>query len=146
MKLLLIEKGVCLLGNSCPFDHGRDPVIIDDAAIPNILGMQGIGAQPLPIVQQSPPVPPGQEMFGGIFASSMIVNPVASIPTNSLSQDAGLTLVSGLQRSLPSVAELPHTVPLFAQPQPALTTIQTVVEERSKESRKDSKGWSECVN
>lgn len=25
-----IEQGVCMLGECCPFDHGSDPVILND--------------------------------------------------------------------------------------------------------------------
>jgi len=132
------EKGVCLLGNSCPFDHGRDPVVVDDSAIPSILGIPGVGPPALPLVPPSQPVPPIPELFGGVFPSSMIVNPVPSIAANTLSLDTALTLVSGQQRPLPSVAEMPESLPVFAQPQPALTTIQPIVEEGKKSSKKES--------
>ena len=127
----MAEKGVCLLGNSCPFDHGKDPVVVDDNAIPNILGIPGIGSPALPLVQPPPqPVPQIPELFGGVFPSSMIGNPVASVAANTLSLDTGLTLVSGQQRPLPSVAEIPDSLPIFAQPQPALTTIQPTLNEK----------------
>ena len=101
--------------------------------------MQGLAGPALPLVQPSQPVPPQiPELFGGVFPSSMIANPVASMPANTLSLDTGLTLVSGQQRPLPSVAELPQSLPLLAQPQPALTTIQPVLEEEKKELQKDS--------
>ena len=49
------EKGFCILGESCPYDHGRDPVVIGGGIhpytppppLPPPLGM------PLPIVKPS---------------------------------------------------------------------------------------------
>lgn len=133
----LVEKGVCLLGNSCLFDHGKDPVV-------NLLGIQGLAAPPLPMIQPPQSVPQIPELFGGVFPSSMIANPVASLPANTLTLDTGLTLVSGQQRPLPSVAELQHGIPVFNQPQPALRTIQPMEAEK-REQRKDAAEKSEFL-
>ena len=131
-----------MLGNSCPYDHGRDPVVVDDVNIPNILGVPTIPTAP-------PQVAPLPEIYPGIFpmsATSIIpANPVVSIPSGALSLDTGLTLVGGQQRPLPTVAELPQKVPMLAQPhpalaaiQPALTAIQPVVEEEKNEIKVES--------
>ena len=122
-------------------------MVVDDSTIPNILGIQGIGPPALPYIQSSQPVPQIPELFGGVYPSSMIVNPVASIAANTLSLDTGLTLVSGQQRPLPTVAEVPVSLPVFAQPQPALRTIQPIVEEDRNDSKKDSSenGRSVCA-
>lgn len=31
------EKGFCMLGDLCPYDHGMDPVVVEDIGIPNVL-------------------------------------------------------------------------------------------------------------
>ncbi|XP_065058188.1 RNA-binding protein 27-like [Rhopilema esculentum] len=131
------EKGFCLLGNSCPYDHGRDPVVVDDTSIPNILNMQG-----LPPALSAPPVPPlaqVPDMFPGIFqmpATTIVANPVASIQSAGLSLDTGLKLVVGQQRPVPTASELPQSLQLFSQPQPALTTIRPLLEEGKNEEGK----------
>ncbi|KAG9338010.1 hypothetical protein JZ751_027259 [Albula glossodonta] len=46
------EKGFCMRGDMCPFDHGSDPVVVEDVNLPSILPFQG---QPLPVVDAPPP-------------------------------------------------------------------------------------------
>uniref|UniRef100_A0A8C6YSA5 RNA-binding protein 26 n=1 Tax=Nothoprocta perdicaria TaxID=30464 RepID=A0A8C6YSA5_NOTPE len=48
------EKGFCMRGDMCPFDHGSDPVVVEDVNLPGILPFP---AQP-PVVE-GPPPPPG---------------------------------------------------------------------------------------
>ncbi|CAF99780.1 unnamed protein product, partial [Tetraodon nigroviridis] len=31
------EKGLCMRGDMCPFDHGSDPVVVEDVNLPNML-------------------------------------------------------------------------------------------------------------
>ncbi|XP_059151485.1 RNA-binding protein 26-like [Physella acuta] len=31
------EKGFCMLGDVCPYDHGSDPVVVEDVSIPSVL-------------------------------------------------------------------------------------------------------------
>ncbi|KAM5181148.1 RNA-binding protein 26 [Mantella aurantiaca] len=49
------EKGFCMRGDMCPFDHGSDPVVVEDVNLPGILPFP---AQP-PVVDGPPPPPPG---------------------------------------------------------------------------------------
>lgn len=42
----LIEKGFCMRGELCPFDHGNDPVVVQDVLPPGILGFPD--GQPIP--------------------------------------------------------------------------------------------------
>lgn len=35
------EKGFCMRGELCPFDHGVDPLVVDDLNIPNVLRIPG---------------------------------------------------------------------------------------------------------
>ncbi|XP_035249321.1 RNA-binding protein 26 isoform X1 [Anguilla anguilla] len=46
------EKGFCMRGDMCPFDHGSDPVVVEDVNLPSILPFQ---AQPHPVVDGPPP-------------------------------------------------------------------------------------------
>ncbi|XP_054829581.1 RNA-binding protein 26 isoform X2 [Eublepharis macularius] len=45
------EKGFCMRGDMCPFDHGSDPVVVEDVNLPGILPFP---AQP-PVVEGPPP-------------------------------------------------------------------------------------------
>lgn len=51
---LLLEKGLCMRGDMCPFDHGSDPVVVEDVNLPNMLSFQ-----PPQIPGVEPPPPPG---------------------------------------------------------------------------------------
>lgn len=50
----LLEKGLCMRGDMCPFDHGSDPVVVEDVNLPNMLSFQ-----PPQIPGVEPPPPPG---------------------------------------------------------------------------------------
>ncbi|XP_011608386.1 RNA-binding protein 26 isoform X1 [Takifugu rubripes] len=49
------EKGLCMRGDMCPFDHGSDPVVVEDVNLPNIMSFQ----PPPQIPGVEPPPPPG---------------------------------------------------------------------------------------
>uniref|UniRef100_H3BD76 RNA binding motif protein 26 n=1 Tax=Latimeria chalumnae TaxID=7897 RepID=H3BD76_LATCH len=55
------EKGFCMRGDMCPFDHGSDPVVVEDVNLP---GMLPFPAQP-PVVEGPPPpgLPPPPPML-----------------------------------------------------------------------------------
>lgn len=54
------EKGFCMRGDMCPFDHGSDPVVVEDVNLPSILPFP---PAPLPVRDGPPPPrlppPPG---------------------------------------------------------------------------------------
>lgn len=50
-----LEKGLCMRGDMCPFDHGSDPVVVEDVNLPNIMSFQ----PPPQIPGVEPPPPPG---------------------------------------------------------------------------------------
>ncbi|XP_054611606.1 RNA-binding protein 27 isoform X4 [Dunckerocampus dactyliophorus] len=77
------EKGFCVRGDLCPFDHGNDPLIVDDVSLPNIIPfppppvMPPAGLpMPPPITEPPPslripppPMPPyGQPPPPGVFS------------------------------------------------------------------------------
>lgn len=61
LHFLYTEKGFCMRGELCPFDHGVDPLVVDDLNIPSVLRMPGDGPParpPLPGQPHPPPPPP----------------------------------------------------------------------------------------
>ncbi|XP_072301818.1 RNA-binding protein 27 [Eucyclogobius newberryi] len=52
------EKGFCVRGDLCPFDHGNDPLVVDDVNLPNMLPFP-----PAPVLPPPPglPLPPMTE-------------------------------------------------------------------------------------
>ncbi|XP_060533115.1 zinc finger protein swm [Cylas formicarius] len=54
------EKGYCMRGEMCPFDHGIDPVVLEDAALTRVLTYDLNGDAGGPLAAPLPPVaPPG---------------------------------------------------------------------------------------
>lgn len=47
------EKGYCMRGEMCPFDHGVDPVVLEDAALTRVLTYAPNGA---PVPEVNPPI------------------------------------------------------------------------------------------
>ncbi|XP_037322845.2 RNA-binding protein 27 isoform X4 [Pungitius pungitius] len=76
------EKGFCVRGDLCPFDHGNDPLIVDDVNLPNMIPfppppvMPPTGLPRPPITEPPPPLrmpamPPfGQPPPPGVFPMS----------------------------------------------------------------------------
>uniref|UniRef100_A0A3Q3A9H6 RNA binding motif protein 27 n=1 Tax=Kryptolebias marmoratus TaxID=37003 RepID=A0A3Q3A9H6_KRYMA len=70
------EKGFCVRGDLCPFDHGNDPLIVDDVNLPNIIPFPPPPVMPptrlpMPPITEPPPslrMPPfGQPPPPGVF-------------------------------------------------------------------------------
>lgn len=54
------EKGFCVLGDLCPFDHGSDPLIVDDVTLPKMIPfppppVMPPGGLPMPPITEPPP-------------------------------------------------------------------------------------------
>ncbi|XP_044763327.1 zinc finger protein swm [Coccinella septempunctata] len=60
------EKGLCMRGEMCPFDHGVDPVVLEDAALSTVLNYNPNGAAPEIPTNIPPPIltNPGHPMMG----------------------------------------------------------------------------------
>lgn len=60
------EKGLCMRGEMCPFDHGVDPVVLEDAALSTVLNYNPNGATPEIQTNIPPPIltAPGHPMMG----------------------------------------------------------------------------------
>uniref|UniRef100_A0A3B4VHM3 RNA binding motif protein 27 n=1 Tax=Seriola dumerili TaxID=41447 RepID=A0A3B4VHM3_SERDU len=73
------EKGFCVRGDLCPFDHGNDPLIVDDVNLPNMIPfppppVMPPAGLPMPPITEPPPslrmpsMPPyGQPPPPGVF-------------------------------------------------------------------------------
>lgn len=64
-----LEKGFCIRGELCPYDHGNDPVVIQD------MPMQGM----IPGFPSQPPFIHGAPPMGGLPA----VPPLLGVPSES---------------------------------------------------------------
>nr|XP_040058663.1 RNA-binding protein 26 isoform X2 [Gasterosteus aculeatus aculeatus] len=89
------EKGFCMRGDMCPFDHGSDPVVVEDVNLPNMLPFQ-----PPPIPDQTPPP--------GLPPPPPLMNPP---PVN-------------LRPPVPPPGSLPPSLPPVAGPPPPLPPLQ----------------------
>ncbi|XP_026051406.1 RNA-binding protein 27-like isoform X1 [Carassius auratus] len=52
------EKGFCIRGDLCPFDHGNDPLIVDDVTLPSMIPFPpppGLPRMPMPPMTEPPP-------------------------------------------------------------------------------------------
>ncbi|XP_034048982.1 RNA-binding protein 26 isoform X2 [Thalassophryne amazonica] len=91
------EKGFCMRGDMCPFDHGSDPVVVEDVNLPNMLPFQ---PPPMPGVEPQPPP--------GLPPPPPLLNPP---PVN-------------LQPPVPPPGTLPPSLPPVAGPPPPLPPLQ----------------------
>lgn len=51
------EKGYCMKGDQCIYDHGPDPVVVDDIALEKMVG-SGKGATNVPQITHNFSIPP----------------------------------------------------------------------------------------
>ncbi|XP_029354260.1 RNA-binding protein 26 isoform X5 [Echeneis naucrates] len=126
------EKGFCMRGDMCPFDHGSDPVVVEDVNLPNMLPFQpppmpGVDAPPPPGLPQPPPLmnPPPVNLRPPVPPPGALppsLPPVAGpppplpplqpsgmdAPPNSITSSVPTIITSGMRSSLPQAS-----VPLF---------------------------------
>lgn len=126
------EKGFCMRGDMCPFDHGSDPVVVEDVNLPNMLPFQpppmpGVDAPPPPglppppplmnppPVNLRPPVPPPGSLPPSLPPVAGPPPPLPPLqpsgmdaPPNSITSSVPTIVTSGMRSSLPQAS-----VPLF---------------------------------
>uniref|UniRef100_A0A671V1R4 RNA binding motif protein 27 n=1 Tax=Sparus aurata TaxID=8175 RepID=A0A671V1R4_SPAAU len=80
------EKGFCVRGDLCPFDHGNDPLIVDDVNLPSMIPfppppvMPPAGLPMPPITEPPPPLrmpampPYGQPPPPGVFPMTVCLH------------------------------------------------------------------------
>lgn len=79
----IIEKGYCMKGDMCPYDHGRDRIIVEDAAKTNYM----------PNLPSGAPVPAGRGMpnqqFAGGANDAYDPERASLLPTNNMMPGLG---------------------------------------------------------
>lgn len=98
-----------MLGEVCPYDHGYDPVEVDDRNLPQMLTLAGLPAPP------PPPNQPGQPPLLMPNVLPPPARPLAPLSAGLPSLNTGLTTVQVQNaRPIPSPAEMQnHQVPIF---------------------------------
>ncbi|KAK7913173.1 hypothetical protein WMY93_013384 [Mugilogobius chulae] len=102
------EKGFCMRGDMCPFDHGSDPVVVEDVNLPSILPFQ---PPPIPGVDPPPPgtLPPSLPPVAGPPPPLPPLQPSGmDAPPNSITSSVPTIVTSGMRPSLP-----PGPPPIF---------------------------------
>uniref|UniRef100_A0A8C6LL86 RNA binding motif protein 26 n=1 Tax=Nothobranchius furzeri TaxID=105023 RepID=A0A8C6LL86_NOTFU len=92
------EKGFCMRGDMCPFDHGSDPVVVEEVNLPGMLPFQ---PPPIPGVDQPPPP--------GLPPPPPLLNPPPSV---------------NLRPPVPPPGALPPSLPPITGPPPPLPPLQ----------------------
>lgn len=73
------EKGLCMRGELCPFDHGKDPVVLEDIVVPGVSagGPGGYGAAGRGLVPGAPGYNPSLRpaMIGEYYPDSPSLEP-----------------------------------------------------------------------
>uniref|UniRef100_A0A9J8CFV2 RNA binding motif protein 27 n=2 Tax=Cyprinus carpio TaxID=7962 RepID=A0A9J8CFV2_CYPCA len=111
------EKGFCIRGDLCPFDHGNDPLIVDDVTLPTMIPFPpppGLPRMPMPPMTEPPPrmpmplrPPHGQPPPPGIYPMPDSYDPEAYNP-----ESPGLTG--------PGRAQYRHFIPRIQTQRPNL--------------------------
>lgn len=72
------EKGLCMKGELCPFDHGNDPVVLEDIVVPSAGPGYGAGGRPLVppgAPGYTPPIGVRPPMIGEYYPDSPALDP-----------------------------------------------------------------------
>lgn len=95
-----------MLGETCRFDHGRDPVEVDDKNLPQMLSL---AANTFPATQPNAPNPPMQPP---VFPNVLPQRPPIVPPLGAANLSTTLTTVQ-VQNTRPSPVEMNPQVPIF---------------------------------
>ncbi|XP_077402351.1 RNA-binding protein 27 isoform X2 [Vanacampus margaritifer] len=121
------EKGFCVRGDLCPFDHGNDPLIVDDVNLPNIIPFPpppvippGGLPKPPPITEpppslRIPPPPYGQPPPPGVFS---LTGPPPLIATSGMETPNHQSAITSSPAVGPPGVRLPPPLPLPPPPPP----------------------------
>lgn len=97
-----IEKGYCMLGETCRFYHGRDPLEVDDKNLPHMLSL---AAKPSTVANVSnPPM--------SVFQNVNMMGQRPIVPPIGANLNTSLTTVQ-MQNTRPSPVEMNPQVPIF---------------------------------
>ncbi|XP_037125116.1 RNA-binding protein 27 isoform X1 [Syngnathus acus] len=130
------EKGFCVRGDLCPFDHGNDPLIVDDVSLPNIIPFPpppvippGGLPMPPPITEPPPslripppPMPPySQPPPPGVFS---LAGPPPLIATSGMETPNHQSAITSSPSVGPPGARLPPPLPLPLPPPPSSVSLR----------------------
>lgn len=104
-----VEKGYCMLGETCRFDHGRDPLEVDDKNLPHMLSLAAStfppSTQPSTVANVSnPPMT--------VFQNVNMMGQRPIVPPIGANLNTSLTTVQ-MQNTRPSPVEMNPQVPIF---------------------------------
>ncbi|XP_027129372.1 RNA-binding protein 27 isoform X1 [Larimichthys crocea] len=128
------EKGFCVRGDLCPFDHGNDPLIVDDVNLPSMIPfppppvMPPAGLPMPPITEPPPPLrmpsmpPYGQPPPPGVFP--MTGPPL--IATSGIDTPNHQSAITSSPPIGPPGVGLPPTLPPPPPPPPPPTSSSSV--------------------
>ena len=71
------EKGFCMRGDMCPYDHGADPVVVDDVSLPSVLQLNQ-GQSNMSQIPGQPPPPRSLAMM------PQLIGPAGPVPARSM--------------------------------------------------------------
>uniref|UniRef100_UPI00358FFD55 RNA-binding protein 26-like isoform X2 n=1 Tax=Myxine glutinosa TaxID=7769 RepID=UPI00358FFD55 len=101
------EKGFCMRGDMCPFDHGTDPLVVDDVNLPSMIPFPPPAG---PLLERAPqPAPPGMPPPPLIPPHSLL-GPMPPLRHPSLIPPPGMTPTSGPTQHPSSRVETPSSV------------------------------------
>ncbi|XP_041807889.1 RNA-binding protein 27 isoform X1 [Chelmon rostratus] len=128
------EKGFCVRGDLCPFDHGNDPLIVDDVNLPSMIPfppppvMPPAGLPMPPITEPPPPLrmpsmpPYGQPPPPGVFP--MTGPPL--IATSGIDTPNHQSAITSSPPIGPPGVGMPPTLPPPPPPPPPPSTSSSV--------------------
>ncbi|XP_077448257.1 RNA-binding protein 27 isoform X2 [Stigmatopora argus] len=149
------EKGFCVRGDLCPFDHGNDPLIVDDVNLPNIIPFPPPpvippGGLPMPpLITEPPPSlripPPPMPPYGpppppGVFSLSGPPPPL--IATSGMETPKHQSVIMSSPPGGPPGVRLPPPLPLPPLPPPASSSVSLRPRYVQSEYNYDQEGYN----
>ncbi|XP_068571832.1 RNA-binding protein 27 isoform X1 [Cebidichthys violaceus] len=144
------EKGFCVRGDLCLFDHGNDPLIVDDVNLPNMIPfppppvMPPAGLPMPPITEPPPPLrmpvmpPYGQPPPPGVFPMS---GP-PMIPTSGIDTPNHQTAITSSPPIRPPGVGLPPTLPPPPPPPSSSSSVSLRPQYVQSEYNYDPEGYN----
>ncbi|XP_023390690.1 RNA-binding protein 27 isoform X3 [Pteropus medius] len=140
------ERGFCVLGDLCQFDHGNDPLVVDEVALPSMIPFPppppGLPPPPPPGMLMPPMPGPGHNMRLPVPQGHGQPPPsvVLPIPRPPITQSSLIN-----NRDQPGTSAVPNLAPVGARLPPPLpqNLLYTVSERQPMYSREHGAAASE---
>ena len=108
--IIVLEKGYCMLGETCRFDHGRDPLEVDDRNLPQMLSLAASTFPPSTQPSSNAKIPnPAMTVFQNV---NLLPGQRPMVPPLGANLSTSLTTVQ-MQNTRPSPVEMAPQVPIF---------------------------------